>query len=105
MGSQGMPRRYATYLAEWQHFHVLSTIGAGILGAGIALMFGYLIFSLFSDRKAEKNPWGAATLDFTDTESPPVLENFEQDPIVTRDPYDYTLIIEEAKAKAAAKQA
>merc|ERR1739848_514898 len=46
MGSKGMPRRYATYVEEFQGYHQWSTIGAMILGAGFALMLGYFIHSL-----------------------------------------------------------
>jgi len=70
-----------------------------ILGAGVAIMVGYLIMSLFNGKKASDNPWGGATLEWQ-TATPPVHENFDEQPIVDRDPYDYTLVLEEAKRKA-----
>ncbi len=96
MGSQGMPRRYATYMEEWQGYHQASTIGALVLGMGVVIMVGYLIHSLFGGRRSEHNPWGGPTLEW-ETATPPVLENFEETPVVTREPYDYTLIIEQSK--------
>ncbi len=34
LGTRGMPRRYATYVSEFQELHQLSTIGAFILESG-----------------------------------------------------------------------
>ena len=93
MGSQGMPRRYASYLDMWQQFHQLSTIGAMVLGIGVAIMVGYLVMSLFNGEKAPKNPWGAVTLDWQ-TNRIPTTFNFEETPTVRRDPYDYTTLFE-----------
>lgn len=99
MGSQGMPRRYANYVPEFLGYHQQSTIGAMILGIGVAIMVSYLIMSLFTGKKASDNPWGGATLEWQ-AATPPIHENFDEQPIVDRDPYDYTLVIEEAKRKA-----
>jgi cytochrome c oxidase subunit 1 len=96
MGSEGMPRRYAHYIKEWQGYHQASTIGAIIIATGVVMMVGYLVMSLFNGKKASDNPWGGATLEWH-TATPPVLENFETQPIVDRDPYDYTLVIEAAR--------
>jgi cytochrome c oxidase subunit I len=96
MGSEGMPRRYAHYLVEWQGYHQQSTIGAIIIAIGIAMMVGYLVMSLFNGKKASDNPWGGATLEWH-AATPPVLENFESQPIVDQDPYDYTKVIEAAR--------
>ncbi|MEW4561097.1 cbb3-type cytochrome c oxidase subunit I [Bremerella sp. JC770] len=88
MGSRGMPRRYATYVEEYQIFHVLSTIGALTLGIGMVGAMAVLVVSLFKGRKAPANPWGAATLEWTCT-SPPPYYNFEHAPHVDS-PYDYS---------------
>ncbi|MBI1246612.1 cytochrome c oxidase subunit I [bacterium] len=88
MGSQGMPRRYATYAPEFQLYHDLSTIGALTLGIGMVGAIAVLVISLFNGRKAPANPWGAATLEWTCT-SPPPYYNFEHAPHVGS-PYDYT---------------
>ncbi len=86
MGSRGMPRRYYNYLPEYQSMHILSTIGAFVLGFGLALAAAVLIVSLFNGRKAPANPWGAATLEWQ-CSSPPPLTNFEETPTVG-DPYN-----------------
>ncbi|WDI40637.1 cytochrome c oxidase subunit I [Bremerella sp. P1] len=88
MGSRGMPRRYATYVEEYQIYHVLSTIGALMLGVGMVGAVVVLVVSLFKGRKAPANPWGAATLEWTCT-SPPPYYNFEHAPHVDS-PYDYS---------------
>ncbi|QDU76729.1 Cytochrome c oxidase polypeptide I+III [Bremerella volcania] len=88
MGSRGMPRRYATYVDEYQIYHVLSTIGALALGIGMVGAIAVLVISLFNGRKAPANPWGAATLEWTCT-SPPPYYNFEHAPHVDS-PYDYS---------------
>lgn len=88
MGSRGMPRRYATYVDEYQFYHVLSTIGALTLGIGMVGAIAVLVVSLFKGRKAPANPWGAATLEWTCT-SPPPYYNFEHAPHVDS-PYDYS---------------
>ena len=88
MGSRGMPRRYATYVDEYQIYHVLSTIGALTLGIGMVGAIAVLVVSLFKGRKAPANPWGAATLEWTCT-SPPPYYNFEHAPHVDS-PYDYS---------------
>jgi cytochrome c oxidase subunit 1 len=62
-------------------------------------MVTYLIMSLFTGKKASDNPWGGATLEWQ-AATPPIHENFDKQPIVDRDPYDYTLVLEEAKRKA-----
>ncbi|MBK8099210.1 MAG: cbb3-type cytochrome c oxidase subunit I [Planctomycetes bacterium] len=91
MGSRGMPRRYAEYAAEYQPFHQASTIGAMILGCGVALMFGYLLASLFAGKKAMQNQWGGVTLDWM-TPTPPPLENFHQTPVWRGEVYDYSTL-------------
>ena len=87
LGTRGMPRRYARYNPEFQGLHQMSTAGSMILGIGLVLAAGVLIYSLFRGRRAPANPWGAATLEWT-CNSPPPPENFEVIPPAT-DPYDY----------------
>lgn len=91
MGSRGMPRRYATYIEDYQPFHQASTIGAMILGAGVALMVGYLVHSLLAGKKAMQNHWGGVTLDWL-SPTPPPLENFDEAPVVTTEVYDYSTL-------------
>jgi len=94
MGSQGMPRRYASYLEEYRPYHQASTIGTFILFVGLAIMIGYFIHSLIAGKKAEQNQWGGVTLEWK-TASPPILENFEETPVVTGEVYDYSTLTPE----------
>ncbi|HEY0255742.1 MAG TPA: cbb3-type cytochrome c oxidase subunit I [Kofleriaceae bacterium] len=57
LGNAGMPRRYYTYPAQYHTLHVISTIGAYVLGASLLLTLGYLIVSLFKGKQAGPNPW------------------------------------------------
>ncbi len=87
MGTRGRPRRYYSYLPEFQPLHVASTIGAYLLGFGILLAFVNLGVALFRGRKAPTNPWGGATLEWQ-CASPPPHDNFSVTP-VAHDPYDF----------------
>jgi cytochrome c oxidase subunit 1 len=91
LGSQGMPRRYYDYLEQYTALHQLSTIGSWILAAGLFLVMGYGLYSLFRGKKASANPWGAATLEWTNTAAIPDPHNFKRTPLVTRGPYDFHL--------------
>lgn len=88
LGIMGMPRRYYDYLPEFTTPNQISTVGSWILAVGLVLM----IVNLINGRKGPKastNPWGSVTLDWTHTQSPPTLYNFEETPVVERGPYDY----------------
>ncbi|MBM4157762.1 MAG: cytochrome c oxidase subunit I [Ignavibacteria bacterium] len=87
MGYQGMPRRYYTYLAEFQTLQVISTIGSWIMISGILILLGNLVYALFRGRKAPDNPWGGTTLEWT-IPSPPPVYNFEKIPVITKGPYE-----------------
>jgi cytochrome c oxidase subunit 1 len=86
MGAKGMPRRYWSYLPEFQPYHVISTLGSYIMGTGFFLVAGLLLHSLYRGRRAGPNPWGAATLEW-ETNSRPPWDNFAETPAVG-DPYD-----------------
>ena len=89
MGSKGMPRRYATYLPEFQVYHQLSTIGSYLIAIGFLVMLYYLVQSIRSKEKAPQNPWGALTLEWTHIPAIPGYHAFDETPIVTAGPYDY----------------
>ncbi len=91
LGSRGMPRRYANYADRFAGLHQLSTYGSQILGAGLFLILGYALWSLAYGEKAPANPWGATTLEWTNTTAVPIHHNFERTPLVTRGPYDFHL--------------
>jgi cytochrome c oxidase subunit 1 len=89
LGYMGMPRRYYDYLPQFQHLHVIATIGSWILILGMIIMFTNLFISLRRGKRAPANPWGGKTLEWT-VPSPPPLENFRDIPVVTTGPYDYS---------------
>lgn len=89
MGWLGMPRRYYDYLAEYQIYHVISTIGSWILVPSVFLMFGYLTYYAFKGaRVKEKNIWGGETLEWQ-IDTPPIHENFVEIPTIKEKPYEY----------------
>lgn len=92
LGTQGMPRRYYTYLDQYQPLHAFSSVGSYILGLGFVIMAGYMLHSLLRGRKAPKNPWGALTLEWTNS-SPPPPHNFIEEPKIEHGPYDYDKVI------------
>jgi cytochrome c oxidase subunit I len=94
LGSQGMPRRYYSYLDEYTTLHQLSTIGSYVLAVGLFIILFYMLHSLFRGAKAPSNPWGGTTLEWTHTTSPPDPHNFQRTPLVTRGAYDFHLVEE-----------
>lgn len=91
LGYMGMPRRYYDHLPQFHDGHIIATVGSWFLVAGLFLMIGNLIWSVFKGRKAEDNPWGGTTLEWQ-IPSPPPLENFDKIPQVDRGPYEHTLV-------------
>jgi len=88
LGYLGMPRRYATYPAEFQVLNVMSSAGASILGLGYLIPLIYLIWSMRYGPIAPANPWRAKGLEWQ-TPSPPPTQNFEATPVVTESAYAY----------------
>ncbi|MBI3535878.1 MAG: cbb3-type cytochrome c oxidase subunit I, partial [Deltaproteobacteria bacterium] len=88
LGSQGMPRRYWTYLPEFTLLNQISTVGSWMLGIGFVYVVYYLLRDLKKGEKATANPWRALTLEWQTT-SPPPTENFVKTPVVTEWPYEY----------------
>jgi cytochrome c oxidase subunit I len=89
MGSQGMPRRYYSYLEGFQTLHQLSTMGSYLLGLGFFVVLGNWVHSLVAGKKAVANPFHATTLEWTNTQSPPITHNFETQPVYRHEPYEY----------------
>ena len=90
LGYLGMPRRYHAYPPEFQVLNVMSTAGASILAVGYLVPMIYFLWSLKYGALAGPNPWGATGLEWR-TPSPPPTENFKQIPIVTEEPYEYSI--------------
>ncbi|MBC8042794.1 MAG: cytochrome c oxidase subunit I [Rhizobacter sp.] len=92
LGSKGMPRRYYSYLDQYQPLHGFSSIGSYILGLGFVVMAVYLIHSIRNGKIAGKNPWGALTLEWT-ISSPPPTHNFDETPKLIYGAYDYDRVM------------
>lgn len=83
LGMTGMPRRTHTYKAGmgWEQSNFWSTIGAMILGLGVALFVIQIIYTCFRGRRTNGDPWDARTLEWV-TDSPPKEYNFAYTPVV-----------------------
>ncbi len=70
-GLMGMPRRVHSYpdLPGWAWTNGLSTLGAFVLAAGVALCLADLVRTLRKPKTKPGDPWGAATLEWLPTES------------------------------------
>ena len=94
VGLGGMMRRIANPL-QYEFLQSLQPINVFITISAIGLALAQLVFllnvgwSLVAGRKAERNPWQAATLEWA-TPSPPPHGNFDALPVVYRGPYEYS---------------
>ncbi|MBL4699190.1 MAG: cbb3-type cytochrome c oxidase subunit I [Phycisphaerales bacterium] len=88
LGTQGMPRRYANYVDEFQFLHQLSSVGALLLLVGFLIHLFVFVQSLLAGEKAPPNPWGGLTLEW-ECESPPIEHNFHKEPLLKHGPYDF----------------
>jgi cytochrome c oxidase subunit I len=103
LGNMGMPRRYHNYPEHMQPLHVLSTVGATALAAGLSLTLAYLVWAVFRGKAAEHNPWRSASFEWR-THSPPPVHNFDDTPDFERGAYDYTAgAIERERARRGAE--
>ncbi len=100
LGNGGMPRRYYDYPPKFQVLHVMSTLGATVLAAGLIITLVYLAVSLFGKTRAGSNPWHSASLEWR-TSSPPPKHNFTAPPDFARGTYDYTAPWPDAAAEVA----
>ena len=83
IGLLGMPRRVYTYGPELglEQMNLVSTIGALLLGFSMLIMVYNFWWSSKHGEIAQKNPWGAATLEWA-MSSPPPVYNFSVIPEV-----------------------
>lgn len=88
LGAMGMPRRYFDYLPVYQPLNRISTVGSWLIAAGFLIALYTIINGLLNGKKAPMNPWGAKTLEWQ-AESPPIVHNFDFEPVVTAGPYEY----------------
>ena len=62
LGYQGMPRRYASYPAEFQVLNIFSTAGASVLGVGLIMPADLSdVFAVLRQRRAGKSVDAART--------------------------------------------
>jgi len=83
LGLNGMPRRTFTYDGNmgWNEGNLISTVGAFILGIGLAVYFVAMIYAYVKGAKADRDPWDARTLEWS-LPNPPPEYNFRVIPTV-----------------------
>jgi cytochrome c oxidase subunit 1 len=83
LGLNGMPRRTFTYDADmgWSTINLISTVGSFILGVGIAIYFGAMIYTYFRGERVGRDPWDARTLEWS-LPNPVPEYNFKVTPTV-----------------------
>ncbi len=88
LGLEGMNRRIAIYDAEFQPLNVVATLGSYLLAVSTFPFMINVVWAIFKGQPASGNPWKALTLEWQ-TSSPPLIENFEEEPVLWCGPYDY----------------
>ncbi len=83
LGLNGMPRRTFTYDANmgWNDGNLIATIGAIILGVGVAIYFSVMIYTYFKGERVGRDVWDARTLEWS-LPCPPPEYNFAVTPTV-----------------------
>ncbi len=78
VGLEGMPRRYFDYshFPQFENLHKIQTYGSFIIGIGALLVLISWLHGAFFGKKAEDNPWGSKSLEWTHTPTPPGPGNF-----------------------------
>lgn len=76
------------FLQPFLPLHQVATVAALVLFLGQFAFVLNVVRSWRQGARAEANPWGATTLEWS-VPSPPVTENFHRVPWVVRGPYDY----------------
>lgn len=79
LGIAGMPRRYYDYVPEFHFANIISSFGAFIMIAGLAVIIINLFRSAKRGKKAVDSPWNGKSLEWS-ISSPPIVENFEEIP-------------------------
>jgi cytochrome c oxidase subunit 1 len=76
------------YPERFQALNVASTAGASLLAFGFIIIVIYLIFALLRGKPAGDNPFRSGGIEWM-TRSPPPTENFDETPVIDRDPHSY----------------
>jgi len=85
----GMPRRYYDYLPEFATPNLVSTIGSWIMASALIIVIVNLLRAKKGTPEQINDPWGGRTLEWK-IQSPPSLENFEEIPVISHEPYEVT---------------
>ena len=88
LGLMGMNRRIALYDIQFQPLNLLSTAGAYVMAVSTVPFVINMAWSLLKGEEAGRNPWRALTLEWQ-TSSPPIIANFEEEPVLWSGPYDF----------------
>ncbi|MEY3256891.1 MAG: cytochrome c oxidase subunit [Cyanobacteriota bacterium] len=88
LGLQGMLRRAASYAPELIGWNIVASLGSFLLGMSTLPFIFNMLISWIDGEKASANPWRAIGLEWT-IPSPPPVENFEEIPVITCEPYGY----------------
>jgi cytochrome c oxidase subunit I len=88
LGLQGMPRRVATYAAQFADLNLFISICSWILGAATLIFLYNMVNSWRHGPRAVANPWRGLTLEWQ-VSSPPPIFNFDRVPTVVGGPYEY----------------
>ena len=83
------PMQYE-FLQHQQHWNVIMTVGALVLGFSQILFAINFLMSIASGKKAPANPWNANTLEWLAESPPPHLNWGPRIPTVYRGPYEYS---------------
>jgi cytochrome c oxidase subunit 1 len=94
VGNAGMQRRLYNP-SDYQSFKHLYPLNLWISRFAFTLFFGQIFFvvnffqGVFAGKKAEQNPWGVGTLEWTHAPSPPPHHNFDLIPTVIHGPHEF----------------
>jgi len=99
LGLQGMNRRIAIYDAEFQFLNIICTAGSYLLAVSTFPFLINLVWAVLKGETAGANPWKALTLEWQTT-SPPLIENFEEEPVLWSGPYDYGIDVSEEEEQS-----
>ncbi|HXC02901.1 MAG TPA: cytochrome c oxidase subunit I [Opitutaceae bacterium] len=83
LGLNGMPRRTFTYDSNmgWNDGNLIATIGAIILGIGVAIYFSVMIYTYFKGERVGRDTWDGRTLEWS-LPCPPPEYNYAVIPTV-----------------------
>ena len=87
-GIRGEPRWQAYISPNVATANLIASLFAILIVASVAVLAYNLLTSWTAGKRAEANPWGARTLEWT-IPSPPPLVNFPAPVVVMAGPYDY----------------